>query len=291
MDKHSFSSEIIVSEDGSIYHLGLRPEHLCDVVFAVGDPDRVPQVSQHFDRIDEKISKREFVTHIGELSGKRVMAISSGIGTDNVEIMLTELHILGNYDLQSLEPLSQKRSLQIIRIGTSGALQPDIPVDSLLLSDYAFGLDALLQFYNIEQASHYLDYAEELMDDCGLDFLPYCDQADARLKALFAEDMLVGNTVTAPGFYAPQGRQISLPIRPEGFMDKLRDFSFEGGQITNFEMETAAYYALGKAMGHRVLSTNAIMANRALNRFSQQGKQTMDQLIRTVLDKTSLLGT
>lgn len=281
------SSEIIVNADGSIYHLGLRPEHLCPLVLAVGDPERVPLVSRYFDRVDEKISKREFVSHIGTLQGKRVMVISSGIGTDNVEILLTELHILANFDLGTLQPLSDHRALQIIRIGTSGALQADVPVDSLLVSDYAFGMDTLMEFYSIEQDSRLLDFAEELMEDCTLDFLPYCEQADADLISMFAQDMLVGNTITAPGFYAPQGRQISLPIRPTGLMDKLQDFQFDGGRIDNFEMETAAYYILGKALGHRVLSTNAIMANRANKQFSRQADKTMDLLIRKVLDKVT----
>lgn len=285
LQSYPASSEIIVNPDGSIYHLGLRPEHLCPIVFAVGDPERVPLVSRYFDRIDEKISKREFVSHIGSLQGKRVMVISSGIGTDNVEILLTELHILANFDLDTLQANSVHRSLQIIRIGTSGALQEDILVDSLLVSDYAFGMDTLMEFYSIEQDSRLVDFAEELMEECSLDFLPYCERADADLKSLFAKDMLSGNTVTAPGFYAPQGRQISLPIRPSGLMNKLRDFQFDGGRIDNFEMETAAYYTLGKALGHRVISTNAIMANRAQKQYSRLAEKTMDHLILTVLEK------
>ena len=287
MQSYPASSEIIVNPDGSIYHLGLRPEHVCPIVFAVGDPERVPLVSRYFDRIDDKISKREFVSHIGTLQGKRVMVISSGIGTDNVEILLTELHILANFDLDTLQANSVHRSLQIIRIGTSGALQEDIPVDSLLVSDYAFGMDTLMEFYSIEQDSRLVDFAEALMEECSLDFLPYCEQADATLRSLFTPAMLTGNTVTAPGFYAPQGRQISLPIRPSGLMDKLQDFQFGGGRIDNFEMETAAYYTLGKALGHRMLSTNAIMANRAQKQFSRQPDKTMDQLIRTVLEKVA----
>jgi len=286
MQSNQPSSEIILRSNGSIYHLGLRPEHLCELIFVVGDPERVPAVSQYFDKVETKVSKREFVTHVGTLLGRRVMVCSSGIGTDNVEILLTELHILANYDLKSLEPLPNHKSLKIIRIGTSGALQPDLPVDSLLISDYAFGLDALLQFYNLEQESHYLDYAQELMEECELDFLPYCDQADQALKDQFSKEMMIGNTVTAPGFYAPQGRKISLSIRPDGFMEKLQQFEFDGGMITNFEMETSAYYTLGKALGHKVLSTNAIMANRALNQFTTQGNRLVDRLIQRVLEKT-----
>ncbi len=285
MQSYLASSEIIVNPNGSIYHLGIRPEHLCPLIFAVGDPERVPLVSRNFDRIDEKINKREFVSHIGTLAGKKVMVISSGIGTDNVEILLTELHILANYDLDTLKPLTGHRSLQIVRLGTSGTLQEDIPVDSLLVSDYAFGMDTLMEFYSIQQDSRLLDYAEALMEECTLDFLPYCERADSGLTASLAGKMLVGNTVTAPGFYAPQGRKISLPIKPTGLMDKLLEFRFRGGRIDNFDMETAAYYTLGKALGHQVVSTNAIMANRATKHFSGQPDKTMDQLIGTVLDK------
>ena len=216
------------------------------------------------------------------------MVISSGIGTDNVEILLTELHILANYDLSTMQP-AKRKSLPIIRIGTSGALHADVPLDSLLVSDYAFGLDALMQFYQLKQPSQYIDYAEELMDDCELELLPYCARADDDLKNLFAKEMQVGNTITTPGFYAPQGREIVLPIRPSNLIGKLRNFSFEGGTITNFEMETAAYYALGSALGHQMISTNAIMANRISNKFSTNPSRTMQKLISTVISKIALL--
>lgn len=283
------SSEIILNADGSIYHLGLQPEHLTDIVLTVGDPERVSAVSHYFDRIDARISKREFVTHVGEIGGRRIMVISSGIGTDNVEILLTELHILATFDLQQLLPMANSRSLKIIRIGTSGAIQQNIPLDSMLCSDYAFGLDTLMQFYHTSEAAKHNIFAEALRNHCQLGFLPYCARADASLLKHFADIMLTGNTVTCPGFYAPQGRRISLPIKPPNLMKQLRSFSFGGGTLTNFEMETAGYYALGAALGHQMLSTNAIMANRASGQFSKKPAETIDRLIRTVIDKILVL--
>jgi uridine phosphorylase len=283
------SSEIILNADGSIYHLGLRPEHLTDIVLTVGDPERVPAVSRYFDRIDARISKREFVTHVGEIGGRRIMVISSGIGTDNVEILLTELHILANFDLQHLLPKADARSLKIIRIGTSGAIQEDVPLDSLLCSDYAFGLDTLMQFYEAPGTEEEKMYADALKSHCQLGFPPYCARADASLLKHFADVMLTGNTVTCPGFYAPQGRRISLPIKPPFLMEQLRNFTFQGNRLTNFEMETAGYYALGAALGHQMLSTNAIMANRASGQFSNKPAETVDRLIRTVIDKILVL--
>lgn len=281
------SSEIILNADGSIYHLGLLPEHLTDIILTVGDPERVPEVSKYFDSIEVKISKREFVTHIGRLGKQSVMVISSGMGTDNVEILLTELDILANVDLTTLKPREQLRSLKIIRIGTSGALSEDVPLDTLLLSSFAFGLDTLLHFYDLNDNAEQNMYAEQLKEHLQLSFAPYCTQADQTLKALLEKEMTTGNTLTCPGFYAPQGRKIRLPIQPADLHEKLRNFSFAGGEITNFEMETAGYYALGQAMGHQVLSTNAIVANRATQTFSQQTSKTIERLIRTVLNKIS----
>ncbi|WPP50228.1 nucleoside phosphorylase [Catalinimonas niigatensis] len=281
------SSEIILNADGSIYHLGLRPEHLTDIILTVGDPDRVAEVSKYFDSVDVKISRREFVTHVGRLGNQEIMVISSGIGTDNVEILLTELDILANVDLATLQPHKNTRSLKIIRIGTSGALREDIPLDAHLMSDYAFGLDTLMHFYGLNSDILLKTPAKQLKEHLKLSFDPYCAQADQGIKALFEEDMMIGNTLTCPGFYAPQGRKIRLPIQPDNLHEKLGNYSFVGGRITNFEMETAGYYALGKALGHRMLSTNAIVANRATMTFSQQASKTIDHLIRTVLNKIS----
>ncbi|MEK6480796.1 nucleoside phosphorylase [Catalinimonas sp. 4WD22] len=289
MKNFSPSSEIILNPDGSIYHLGLLPEHLTDIVLTVGDPERVSEVSQYFDSVEFILKKREFVSHIGRLGKQPIMAISSGMGTDNVEILLTELDILANVDLSTLTPKASHRALKIIRIGTSGALRKDIALDSLLLSDYAFGLDTLMHFYGNKKNTVYKEYGKQLQQHLSLSFEPYCERADESLKSLFTQELLVGNTLTCPGFYAPQGRKIRLPLQFEQLHDRLNSFNFEGGKLTNFEMETAGYYALGKALGHQVLSTNAIVANRETQRFSVQSAKTIDKLIRTVMSKISSL--
>lgn len=283
------SSELILNADGSVYHLGLRPEHLADIIITVGDPERVAAVSRHFDRVDFRIGKREFISHGGELSGRRILVISSGIGTDNVEILLTELDALANIDLLSRRAKAEHRSLKVIRIGTSGALQEDVPLNALLISDYAFGLDTLMQFYDPPAGVIYPVAGQALRQHTGLEFSPYCARASDALKEQFADKMIFGNTVTCPGFYAPQGRQIRNRIRPGGLLDRLHDFRFEGGRLTNFEMETAAYYALGAMLGHQMLSTNAIMANRRTHHFTDSPAQTVELLIRTVLEKIVLL--
>ncbi|WKN30439.1 nucleoside phosphorylase [Porifericola rhodea] len=287
MKEQTPSSEIILNPDGSIYHLGLRPEHLPDIILTVGDPERVPQVSQYFDGLKLKVNRREFVSHIGTLAGKPIMVISSGMGTDNVEILLTELDILANYNLKSLQPKPLLRTLNIIRLGTSGTLHEDIPLDSLLVSRYAFGIDTLMQFYDYPRPDDWLIYGKALGEHLALSFEPYCAEAAPTLLEPFVNEMLVGHTLTCPGFYAPQGRSLRLPIRPPHLHERLRDFSFNGKRITNFEMETAGYYALGHALGHNMLSTNAIVANRATQKFSVQASKTIDRLIRTVLSKIS----
>ncbi len=273
-----------------MYHLGLRPEHLTDVILTVGDPERVEAVSRHFDRINFRISKREFVSHVGELGGRPLMVVSSGIGTDNVEILMTELDALANIDLLTRTVREEHRSLNIIRIGTSGALQEDIPLNSLLVSDYAFGMDTLMQFYEPIGESFHLEAGLALRKACGLGFTPYCVRSSDKLRAHFEDDKLLhGNTLTCPGFYAPQGRRLRLNIQPPKLLDKLNAYRFEGGRLSNFEMETAGYYALGKMLGHHVLSTNAIMANRRTHHFSDRPAETVERLIRTVLEKVSSL--
>ncbi|MDF9796694.1 uridine phosphorylase [Catalinimonas alkaloidigena] len=287
MKDHAPSSEIILNADGSIYHLGLRPEHLTDFIITVGDPERVAEVSKYFDSIDVMINKREFVSHIGRLGKKNIMVISSGMGTDNVEILLTELDILANVNLSNLNPNAEHRTLTIIRVGTSGALRKDVPLDSLLMSDYAFGLDTLMHFYGNKKNMLYSEHARQLQQHMELSFEPYCERANETLKSLLTQELLTGNTLTCPGFYAPQGRRVKLPLQFENYHEKLKSFSFDGGKLTNFEMETAGYYALGKALGHKVLSTNAIVANRETQKFSVHSSKTIDKLIRTVLSKIS----
>lgn len=284
MEKHKIpASELIINPDGSIYHLHLKPEDLASLVFTVGDPDRVELVSRYFDRIDVKINKREFITHTGWLNGKRVTAMSTGMGTDNIEILMTELDALVNVDLQTREEKDEKTSLQIIRLGTSGSMQADIPVGSLLASEIGIGLDTLMQFYPELPESQFIGAA--IQKELGLGFQPYQASASAFLLNKLDERFLKGITLTCPGFYAPQGREVRLQPRFDGMVERIAGIQLESCQrITNFEMETAGYYGLGKLLGHEMLSLNAIIANRPNKEFDQQAGKTVDTLIQTALE-------
>ena len=278
-------SEFILNPDGSVYHLSLLPEHIADTVIAVGDPGRVHQVSQYFDSVDFEMNKREFITHTGYLNKKRITVISSGIGTDNVEILMTELDALVNIDLKKREPRKKPRSLNIIRIGTSGSLQEDIRVGSYVASEHAVGLDTLGFFYPYPQSDKEAHIARKIQDTLTLGFTPYIVRGSDKLLEKFAFDMMKGNTVTAPGFYGPQGRQLRLPIKHPKLVDQLMYFHEENFWITNFEMETAGYYAMGRMMGHQMISLNAIVANRARNTFSKNPLKIVDGLIKKVLSR------
>ncbi len=283
----SFSpAELILHEDGSIYHLNLRPEHIGDTIIAVGDQNRVAQVSKFFDEVSFRINQREFITHTGTLRGKRVSVISTGIGTDNIEIFLTELDALVNVDLRSRTVNPVHRSLDIIRIGTSGAIQEDIPVGTHLVSQYAIGFDNLMQFYSLDQSAAENEIGAALQKHLGLPFVPYAVGCSEELLEQVAFDMYRGNTITAPGFYAPQGRRLRIPVRYPDLLTGLTDFSSgTHGRLTNFEMETAGYYALGRLLNHRVLSVNAIIANRVRNEFASGHAKVVEDLIRKVLGR------
>ena len=284
MPKRLSEADLILRPDGSIYHLALRPEHLTDIVLTVGDPERVGQVSRYFDRVEEKIAHREFHTHIGYLGNQRLMVISSGMGTDNVEILMTELDALANIDLTQRTVKEDLRKLTIIRIGTSGSLQTSAPLDSLVVGAHAFGLDTLMQFYPTVMNEKQQTWAHQLREQLELSFTPYCTSASSKLVDLFSSDMLVGNTVTCPGFYAPQGRTVRLSPGKHNLLSKLSDFQFSEGYLTNLEMETAGYYALGSLLGHEVVSTNAIVAHRTTDKFSVNTQKTITVLIEKVLD-------
>lgn len=278
-------SELILNKDGSVYHLNLLPSHLSDTIITVGDPSRVYMVSKYFDDLEFEMNRREFITHIGTYKGKRVTVISTGMGTDNIEIFLTELDALANIDLDKREVKQKKKSLNIIRIGTSGALQEDIPLGSHLVSDNAVGLDTLMCFYNLPQSEIEQEIGAELQGKIGLPFTPYVVNGSESLKEKVAFDMLAGNTITTPGFYAPQGREIRLDLKYTKLLSELNYYNKNGFWLTNFEMETAGYYSLGRLLGHEVLSVNAIIANRIKNRFSKNPNKVIDSLIRKVLDR------
>lgn len=279
------ASELILNPDGSVYHLNLLPEDIGDTIIVVGDQDRVQEVSKYFDSIELKKQKREFNTHTGRLGNHRISVISSGIGTDNVDILMNELDALVNIDLTSKEIKTHLKSLQIIRIGTSGSLQADIPLDSLLVSENGIGLDNLMNFYELPQNDVEKELTQQLQVALNLKFQPYCVSAAETLMQKHAnQDFIKGNTLTCAGFYAPQGRELRLKPKYENLIQTLNQFDYQHFQLTNFEMETAAYYAFGRMLGHQMLSFNAIVANRITGEFSKNPHQAIEKLIQKVLE-------
>jgi uridine phosphorylase len=280
-------TDLILNEDGSVYHLSLLPKQISDTIITVGDPNRVYRVSELFDDVEFEMNKREFITHVGTYKGKRITVMSTGMGTDNIEIFLTELDALVNVDLKTREPKSRKKKLRIIRIGTSGALQEDIPVGSHLVSDYAVGFDNLMTFYDLKQDDFEQAIAEDLRKEIGLPFTPYVVRGSEILKKQIGSDMIVGNTVTTPGFYAPQGRSVRAASKYPRLLEDLNYYHNKSSDfwLTNFEMETAGYYAMGRLLGHEILSVNAIIANRIKNKFSKDPNKVVDALIKKVLER------
>ena len=274
-------SELILHPDGSVFHLRLLPEQLGNIVFTVGDPDRVAPVSQHLDQIDFKLQNREFITHTGWKNGHRVSVISTGMGTDNIEILMTELDALVNVDLQTRQVKEKKTSLHIIRIGTSGSLQEDLPTGTLLASEIAIGMDTLMAYY--PELSGPQDFGQAIQAELGLSFRPYQAAASSKLLGMLDASIPRGITLTCPGFYAPQGREVRLKPRFDQLIERLAALRVEGRYLTNFEMETAGYYALGDLLGHEVLSLNAILVNRPLKKFATDGEKTVERAIQTAL--------
>jgi uridine phosphorylase len=278
-------TDLIINPDGSIYHLGLRPENIAETIITVGDPERVEKVSKYFDVVDFKVNKREFVTHTGTLANKRITVISSGIGTDNVEILMNELDALVNIDFETFEEKPNHKTLNIIRLGTSGSLQRSIPVDSFVVSEWGVGFDALGFYYQSEINQTTID----LERDLSLEFMPYCNPASIDLFKLFIENTpanwFSGMTVTCPGFYAPQGRVLRYSPKISNLLQKMNGYYRDGNVLTNLEMETAGYYLLGKILGHEVLSISAILASRMTNEFSKNPEKQVDSLIQLALEK------
>ncbi|MCM4163248.1 MULTISPECIES: nucleoside phosphorylase [unclassified Arenibacter] len=282
------SSELILNADRSVYHLNLFPKDLADIVITVGDPDRVRLVSQYFDEIELKKGKREFLTHTGWLNNKRISVISTGIGTDNIDIVLNELDALVNIDFETRTIKKDKKRLDIIRIGTSGTIQPNIPVDSFLLSEYAIGLDSLLHFYDSAHIQHpriqqaFLEQTDWPKDRSA----PYVVEYDKDLGSLFISDKIqLGFTATNVGFYGPQGRSLRLKLQDENMNAKLAGFNYNNKRITNLEMETSGIYGLAKLLGHRAVSLNCILANRSSGEFSSRPDWAMDELIKYTMGK------
>ncbi len=280
-------SDLIINPDGSIYHLNLLPEDIADTVITVGDLDRVPEVSKYFDSIEVKKGKREFITHTGYLGKKRITVVSTGIGTDNIDIVFNELDALVNVDFKTRTVKENLTSLNIIRIGTSGAIQPDIPMGTILASTFGLGFDSLMQYYQHENTSEeqaiLADFKNVFADNKGIQ--PYLTAADKGLLETIGKDMVQGITATAPGFYAPQGRQVRAKNAVPNFISQLNSFKHGQHRITNLEMETAGIYALAKALGHKALSVNAVLASRVKFEFSNNPGEIVEKAIKTVLER------
>ena len=281
-------SELILNPDGSVYHLNLQPENIADIVIFVGDQNRVPKVAKHFDTIEFETQKREFRTITGTYKGKRLSVISTGIGPDNIDIVLNELDALVNIDLKTRTVKDTHKILTIVRIGTSGSLQKDIPVDSFVLAQYGLGFDGMLHAYDCE---HIL---EKDMEDIFIKHTNYSDRKSRPYivandldieKKLSSDKIFKGITGTAGGFYGPQGRILRLAIQDNELNNKIDSYNYKGVRVTNLEMETSAIYGLSKLLGHKAVSMNCIIANRANGTFSEDPYKAVEELIEYTLNK------
>lgn len=279
-------SELIINNRGAVYHLNCRPEEIAQTIITVGDPDRVGEVSKHFDKIEYQNKHREFVTHTGYIGKKRITCVSTGIGPDNIDIVLNELDALVNIDFESRHVKETITCLNIIRFGTAGSLQNDIPVDGFVASTHGLGLDNLMQFYRLENNEEENQIIQAFATHTQLNsgkISPYISMASASLLKHFTNGYHHGITVTCPGFYGPQGRVLRLGLGYPMLVDNLTNFTFGNHRITNFEMETSAIYGLGNALGHHCLSLSTIVANRISKEFSKDGTLAVENLIKQSL--------
>ncbi len=283
-------SELIINNRGAVYHINSRPDEIAPTIITVGDPDRVTEVSKHFDSIEHKNHHREFVVHTGYIGKKRISCVSTGIGPDNIDIVLNELDALVNIDFETRQIKEKLTALNIIRVGTSGSLQQEIPVDSFVASTHAIGLDNLLNFYllnNNEEEKQLLQAFNTHTQMHQRISNPYISNADISLLKNFVNGFYQGITVTCPGFYGPQGRVLRMGLTHPELIDQLTTFSFGQHRITNFEMETSAIYGMGKVLGHHCLSLSAIVANRISKQFSKDGAKAVENLIIKTLEIVS----
>lgn len=281
------ASELPKQASGAIYHLNLFPEDIADNIILVGDPGRVPMVSSHFDTIDVKKSNRELFTHTGTKNGKRISVISTGMGTDNIEIVVTELDALVNVDLPTMTIKEQHHTLNLVRIGTSGSLQKDISPNTILASKFGFGLDGLLQFYE-NQDDNYEEVVKAFVDDTGWNErlpYPYCVPCSEELFQRIAFDMTPGITCTAPGFFAPQNREIRAKIKYPELKHKIEEFNYNGIRLTNMEMECSALYGLSKLLGHNALTCCLLIANRVTGAYLDEYHDQMDDMVEKVVSR------
>lgn len=286
------SSELIINDDGSVFHLHLRPEQLADIVVLVGDPGRVALVAEHFDHIECKAYNREFNTVTGTYKGRRMTVLSTGIGIGNIDISVTELDALANVDFETRQEKAEKRQLTLVRLGTSGAIQPDIRVGELVFARTSIGFDGLLNYYKGRNEVCDLDMERAFIAHTGWNELlpkPYCIDADPALLALFEDVAREGITIAAPGFYAPQGRWVRLEPQDPGLNEKIESFDYRGRRITNFEMESSALAGLAALMGHRAATVCTIIAQRIALDACTDYKPFVKRMIRTALDKLATL--
>jgi len=287
MSSRIAESELIINDRGAIYHVDCRPEEIATTIITVGDPGRVKEVSKYFDTVEFKNEHREFVTHTGFIGKKRLTCISTGIGPDNIDIVLSELDALANINFETRTINEKLTSLNIIRLGTSGSLQKEIPVDSFVASTHGLGLDNLMNFYRIQNNEEEKQLIQAFNTHTQLshgNMSPYIHMASFFLLKHFTKNYHQGVTVTCPGFFGPQGRILRLGLAYPHLIDNLTSFNFGNHRITNFEMETSAIYGLGSALGHRCVSLSAIVANRITKEFSRDSGLAVENLIKQSLE-------
>lgn len=275
------ASELVLNEDGSVYHLNLLPEDLADKILLVGDPDRVPRVSKYFDTIEVKKNKREFYTHTGTLRGERITVMSTGIGTENIDIVMNELDALVNIDLKEKTFKKEHKTLKLFRMGTCGSVNPDIEVNNLLVTKNVVGLDGLMHFYQDYKFEN--DFSRNMMEKfpyANIKPMLYFSDCSEELAELYKDAKYHGNTATFPGFYAPQGRQLRLKALDDKFLETLNDLG-----VSNFEMETSAIYALSKLLGHQAITVNCVIANRRRGEFASDHHASEKMMIEWVLER------
>jgi uridine phosphorylase len=280
-------SELIINNRGAIYHLNLRPEELAETVILVGDPERVKKVSKYFDKIEYQLQHREFITHTGFIGNNRITVLSTGIGPDNIDIAINELDALANIDFDKRIIKPEFKKLNFIRFGTSGALQADIPVDSLVVSTHGLGFDNLMNYYDYEKSEEENKMIAAFLVQTQMDTnitMPYIFKGSEMLLNKFSNEFYKGITVTAPGFYGPQGRELRLKSKSRALIDRLTHFSYREFRITNFEMESSAIFGLGKLLGHECISINVVVANRVAQQYSKDSNAAVEHMIEKALE-------
>ena len=282
-------SELIINSDGSVFHLHLKPEHLTDRIVVCGDPGRVNMIASYFDTQDFEVSSREFHTIGGNYKGKPIMCLSHGIGTDNIDIVMTELDALANIDFKTRQVKDEHRTLSIVRIGTCGGLQPYLPIGTAVMATKAIGFDGVLNFYAGRNEVSDLDFEKKFCEFVGWNDLwakPYVVDADAELvERIGKDDFVKGYTIAANGFYGPQGREVRLPLAVPGLNARIEAFEYNGGHITNYEMESSALQGLAKLMGHKALTVCSVIANRVATSVNPNYKTAVEDLVKTVLER------